>query len=61
MMLLFKLVKAINNAKEFHAHSVILYFKSALTVNWFTKENNMIKFNKPDITPNAFEMILKYG
>ena len=52
------------NTKEFYAHSVILrarspYFKSALSANWITKENNMIMINKPNITPTIFEMILK--
>ncbi|GBB83805.1 hypothetical protein RclHR1_10470010 [Rhizophagus clarus] len=51
--------------REFRAHSVILrarcpYFKSALTANWITKKNNMILFNKPNITSTIFNMILKY-
>ena len=53
-----------NNAKEFRAHSVILrarspYFKSAFSADWITKKNNMIIFNKPNITPNVFDMVLK--
>ncbi|GBC01612.1 hypothetical protein RclHR1_04260012 [Rhizophagus clarus] len=53
------------NIKEFHAHSVILrarspYFRGALSANWITKKDNMIIFNKPNVTPNVFEMILKY-
>ncbi|GBB92448.1 hypothetical protein RclHR1_20040001 [Rhizophagus clarus] len=52
-----------NNAKEFCAHSVILrarccYFKSAFTSDWIKKKNNMIIFNKPNITPTVFDMIL---
>ena len=52
------------NMKEFQAHSVILrarspYFKSALSNRWVTKKNDMILFNKPNITPIVFEMILK--
>jgi hypothetical protein len=52
------------NMKEFRAHSVILrarssYFKGAFSSDWITKENNMITFNKPNITPTVFEMILK--
>ena len=52
------------NTKEFCAHSIILrarspYFKSALSANWVRTENNMIIFNKPNITPIVFEMILK--
>ncbi|RGB30054.1 hypothetical protein C1646_765847 [Rhizophagus diaphanus] len=54
-----------NNKKEFRAHSVILrarspYFKSALSSEWITKENDMIVFSKPNITPAVFDMILKY-
>ncbi|EXX57669.1 uncharacterized protein OCT59_006042 [Rhizophagus irregularis] len=53
------------NTKEFRAHSVILrarspYFKSAFSDEWISKENNMIVFNKPNITPKVFDMILKY-
>ncbi|GBC40176.2 hypothetical protein GLOIN_2v1834833 [Rhizophagus irregularis DAOM 181602=DAOM 197198] len=51
--------------KEFRAHSVILrarstYFKGALSNYWITKENDMIKFFKPNVTPIVFDMILKY-
>ncbi|GBC04318.1 hypothetical protein RclHR1_05610005 [Rhizophagus clarus] len=53
------------STKEFHAHSVILrarssYFKNAFSNNWIIKKDNMIMFNKPNVTPNIFEMILKY-
>jgi len=52
------------NTREFYAHSVILrarspYFKSAFSSNWIVKKNNMIMFNKPNITPIVFDMILK--
>ena len=52
------------NIKEFQAHSVILrarspYFKSAFSTKWITKKNDMIMFNKPNITPPVFDMILK--
>src|SRR4051812_16670692 len=52
------------NTKEFRAHSVILrarspYFKHAFSANWITRENNTIMFNKPNITPTVFSMILK--
>ena len=52
------------NTKEFYAHSVILracspYFKRAFSSNWITKKNNMIVFNKPNIAPIVFDMILK--
>ena len=53
-----------HNIKEFRAHSVILrarspYFKSAFSSSWITKKNDMIMFNKPNITPTVFDMILK--
>jgi len=52
------------NTREFRAHSVILrarspYFKSAFSSNWVIKKNNMIMFNKSNITPIVFDMILK--
>ena len=52
------------NTKEFRAHSVIFrarspYFKSAFSADWITRENNMIMFNKPNISPTVFDMILK--
>ncbi|CAB4433034.1 unnamed protein product [Rhizophagus irregularis] len=54
-----------NNTKEFRAHSVILrarssYFKGALSSNWIEKKDNMIMFNKPNVTPIVFDMILRY-
>ena len=53
------------DTKEFRAHSVILrarslYFKGALSSHWIAKKNDMIMFNKPNITPNIFNMILRY-
>ena len=52
------------NVKEFRAHSNILrarspYFKSELSTRWTTKNNGMIEFKKPNITPTVFEMALK--
>ena len=52
------------NTKEFRAHSVILrarspYLKRALSTDRTTMENNMIVFNKPDIAPTVFDMVLK--
>ncbi|PKK67863.1 hypothetical protein RhiirC2_782958 [Rhizophagus irregularis] len=54
-----------NNIKEFRANSNILrarcpYFKQALTFNWIIRKNNIIVFNKPNITSTVFDMILKY-
>ena len=52
------------NVKEFRAHSNILrvrspYFKNVLSVDNIKNENNMIIFNKPNITPTVFEIVLK--
>lgn len=53
------------NYKEFYAHSIILrarckYFKSGLSCDWVKREGNRIIFKKPNITPEVFEVILKY-
>ena len=53
------------NMKEFFAHSLILsarssYFKVALSKEWAKKENGIITFKKPNISPEIFEIILKY-
>jgi hypothetical protein len=52
------------NIKEFRAHSNILrarsfYFKSALSVEWIIKKNNLFEFKKPNINPTVFEIILE--
>ncbi len=52
-----------SNTKNFKAHSAILvsrspYFAAALSSNW-AKENNIIIFEKPNITPKIFEILLK--
>ena len=44
------------NMKEFFAHSLILsarstYFKAALSKEWAKKENGIITFKKPNISP----------
>ncbi|POG77035.1 hypothetical protein GLOIN_2v1474148 [Rhizophagus irregularis DAOM 181602=DAOM 197198] len=53
------------NIKEFCVHSVILrsrspYFEGAFSSSWVKKENDIIIFNKPNVTPNIFDMILRY-
>ena len=53
------------NVKEFFAHSLILsarssYFKTALSREWAKKENGIIIFKKPNISPEIIEIILKY-
>lgn len=63
------------NMKEFHAHSYILrsrspYFRSAFlkkefqitftaSEDGFITNDNVMKFKKPNINPNVFEIILK--
>ncbi|RIA83943.1 hypothetical protein C1645_833032 [Glomus cerebriforme] len=51
--------------KEFRAHSIILrarspYLKSAFSSGWITKKDDVIMFNKPNITSIVFDMVLKY-
>ena len=50
--------------KRFKAHSNILwarssYFRAALSTNWVKQEDNIIYFDKPNISPKVFEVILK--
>src|SRR5947209_7520304 len=50
--------------KTFKAHSTILisrspYFATALSSNWVKKENNLIIFAKPNITPKVFDILLR--
>jgi len=53
------------NTKIFRVHSQILatqspYFATALSSVWAKRdENNIINLNKPNISPCAFELILK--
>ncbi|KAF0558234.1 btb/poz domain-containing protein 19-like [Gigaspora margarita] len=52
------------NTKEFKVHSIILssrsaYFKSALSSRWAKRENGIIAFNKPNISPLVFEVLIK--
>ncbi|RHZ72836.1 hypothetical protein Glove_238g15 [Diversispora epigaea] len=54
-----------SNIKEFHAHSNILrarspYFMRAFSSDWVVKKDNIIIFNKPNITPMVFAMMLKF-
>jgi hypothetical protein len=57
--------KDLNDIKSFKAHSSILrarsiYFQSALSNNWATIKDNIIYFNKPNISPIIFDVILRY-
>ncbi|CAI2191214.1 19167_t:CDS:2, partial [Funneliformis geosporum] len=54
-----------SNTKVFKAHSLILkirspYFRIALSNDWLKKENDVIKFQKPNISVEVFGIILKY-
>ena len=51
------------NIKEFHVHSNILrarspYFKRTLS-QYYTKQNDIIILNVPNISPIVFEMIIR--
>jgi len=53
-----------NDKEIFKAHSVILrarspYFKASLSSNWVKKENDMMIFTKPNVSPKVFGKILK--
>ena len=50
--------------KEFKLHSVILssrskYFEKALSSQWAKKEDGIIIFEKPNISPLVFEVLIK--
>ena len=53
-----------DNVETFKAHSTILkarssYFKAALLNNWIKKsENGIILFEKENVSPKAFEILL---
>ncbi|KAF0521120.1 btb/poz domain-containing protein 19-like [Gigaspora margarita] len=52
------------NIKEFKAHSIILstrstYFKTVLSSQWAGRENRLIIFDKPNILPSVFEILIK--
>ncbi|CAG8561439.1 14360_t:CDS:2 [Acaulospora morrowiae] len=53
------------NVEEFKAHSLILssrltYFKSVLSSRWARVENGITIFNKPNISPSVFKVLLRY-
>ncbi|CAB4405367.1 unnamed protein product [Rhizophagus irregularis] len=55
----------VGQGKTFRAHSSILrarseYFHTALSNDWLRKEGDMIIFKKPNISYNAFNIILRY-
>ena len=57
-------IKENQNIKEFRAHSNILrvrspYFKNLISADKIKNENNVITFNKPNITSTVFEIVLK--
>ncbi|CAG8474823.1 5372_t:CDS:2 [Acaulospora morrowiae] len=54
-----------DETQEFRAHSIILrarspYFKRALSESWATIKDGIILFNKPNVSPIVFTLILKY-
>ncbi|CAG8585491.1 732_t:CDS:2 [Ambispora leptoticha] len=54
-----------SSAKQFKAHTNLLrarspYFRTALSSDWVVKEDGIIVFKKPNISPVVFEIILKY-
>ncbi|EXX67506.1 hypothetical protein GLOIN_2v1838247 [Rhizophagus irregularis DAOM 181602=DAOM 197198] len=53
------------NIKEFHAHSLVLrtrskYFRTAFSKEWSEKKDEKFIFRKPNISPQIFEMILRF-
>ncbi|KAG9292155.1 hypothetical protein G9A89_005299 [Geosiphon pyriformis] len=54
-----------SNTRTVYVHSQILaarssYFAIALSGDWVKRENNTIVFSKPNISPDIFELILRY-
>ena len=52
------------NIKEFKLHSLILssrsnYFKTALSSRWAREEDGIIIFEKPNISPLVFEVLVE--
>ncbi|KAG9295650.1 hypothetical protein G9A89_002968 [Geosiphon pyriformis] len=64
----FNVIVKVGNQPEFavfQAHSIILrarseYFRAALSSNWAKKEGESFVFEKPNISPTVFDVILKY-
>ncbi|CAG8746046.1 18337_t:CDS:2, partial [Acaulospora morrowiae] len=53
------------NVKKFRSHSVVLsmrssYFRAALSSTWAKKQGDVFYFDKPNITPKVFTVILRY-
>jgi hypothetical protein len=60
----YNVIIRVGNHHEFKAHSLILrvrspYFYAALSSNWARSQNNVIRFEKPNISPDVFESILQ--
>ncbi len=52
------------NTKIFRLHSLVLkirspYFQTALSSDWIKIENNIIKFQKPNISIEVFDIIIR--
>jgi len=50
-------IKENQNIKEFRAHSNLV--KNLISADKFKNENNVVIFNKTDITSTVFEIVLK--
>ncbi|CAB4377187.1 BTB/POZ protein [Rhizophagus irregularis DAOM 181602=DAOM 197198] len=53
------------NIKKFHVHSIVLmavspYFRIAFSSNWVNRFDGIIHFEKPNISPNIFKIILNF-
>ncbi|GBC17644.2 hypothetical protein GLOIN_2v1769286 [Rhizophagus irregularis DAOM 181602=DAOM 197198] len=53
------------NLKEIHAHSSILrirsqYFRAAFSKEWHEKKDGKFIFRKPNVSPQLFDMILRF-
>jgi hypothetical protein len=53
------------NTKTFRLHSFVLkvgspYFRAALSNKWKKVENGIIKFKKPNISVEVFDILIKY-
>ncbi|GBB89211.1 hypothetical protein RclHR1_01590016 [Rhizophagus clarus] len=51
--------------EKFHVHSIVLmavspYFRAAFSSNWVNRFNGIIHFEKPNISPSIFRIILNF-
>jgi hypothetical protein len=60
----YNVIIKVGGCHEFKAHSLILrarspYFYTALSGDWARNQGNIIIFEKPNISPDIFEVILR--